>query len=260
MNSRTELNRAEVAAAVYGHLDDALDLTVLVPCLNEEHRIQATLDTIEAAMRELPHSYEILVVDDGSTDGTSREVQNYIDNHPNQPIRLVTHKTNRGLTRTYVDGAFIGRGIYYRQVCGDNVEPKETLIASLSELGKADMVIPYHGEVIGKSAFRKSISNFYTALVNALTGYHIRYYNGLATHTRYNVMRWGPYSFGFGFQAELITRLLDEGASYIEIPVTATHQAKTGGNSALNMKNFLSVSHTLLEMLIRRIRRRTFHK
>jgi hypothetical protein len=73
-------------------------------------------------------------------------------------------------------------------------------------------------------------------------------------------MRWGPYSFGFGFQAELITRLLDEGASYIEIPVTARHQAKTGGNSALNIKNFLSVSHTLLEMLIRRIRRRTFHK
>jgi hypothetical protein len=74
------------------------------------------------------------------------------------------------------------------------------------------------------------------------------------------VMRWGPYSFGFGFQAELITRLLDEGATYIEIPVMATHQQKSGRNSALNLKNFLSVGHTLLEVLIRRVRKRAFHK
>jgi glycosyltransferase involved in cell wall biosynthesis len=260
MNNRTELNRAEVAVGAREHPDNCLDLTLLVPCLNEETRIRGTLDTIVAAMRELPYSYEILVVDDGSTDGTSREIQNYIDRHPDDPIRLVVHKSNRGLTRTYVDGAFIGRGIYYRQVCGDNVEPKESLTASLSQLGKADMIVPYHGEVVGKSAFRNWISSFYTLLVNAITGYRIRYYNGLATHTRYNVMRWGPYSFGFGFQAELITRLLDEGATYIEIPVTATHQAKSGGSSALNLKNFLSVGHTLLEMCIRRVRRRTFRK
>ena len=43
-------------------------------------------------------------------------------------------------------------------------------------------------------------------------------------------MRWGPYSFGFGFQAELVTRLLDEGATYIEIPVAVAHKDKSGGN------------------------------
>lgn len=260
MNSRSEINRPEVAVGARDFSDDALDLTLLVPCLNEEHRIRGTLETIDSAMAELPYSYEVLVIDDGSTDVTSREVQNYVDDHPDRPVRLVIHGTNRGLTRTYVDGALLGRGRYYRQVCGDNVEPKETLIASLTQLGKADIVIPYHGEVVGKSAFRKWISGLYTTLVNTLSGYQIRYYNGLATHLRYNVMRWGPYSFGFGFQAELITRLLDEGKSYIEIPVTATHQAKAGVNSALNIKNFLSVSHTLLEICIRRVRRRTFRK
>lgn len=237
-----------------------LDVTFVVPCLNEEPRVVPTIETVVAAMRELPYTYEILVIDDGSTDGTSRVVLNYIDAHSELPIVLERRVANRGLTRTYVDGAFLGQGKYYRQVCGDNVEPKETIIASLCELGKADMIIPYHGEVVGKSAFRKWLSNFYTTLVNMLSGYRIRYYNGLATHLRYNVMRWGPYSFGFGFQAELITRLLDEGASFIEVPVVATHQAKSGGNSALNIKNFLSVSHTLLEICIRRVRRRTFHK
>jgi len=121
---------------------------------------------------------------------------------------------------------------------------------AFGEMGHADIVIPYHENVPGKSPMRRAVSKLYTSLVNSLSGYHIRYYNGLALHLRYNVMRWGPYSFGFGFQAELITRLLDEGATFIEVPVTASHQEKSGGQSALNWKNFLSVTHTLVDVLL----------
>ena len=237
-----------------------LDLTIVVPCLNEQHHIGPTLDTVAAAMMEVAYSYEVLVIDDGSTDDTAKIVENYIAAHPAIPIRLIRHQTNRGLTRSFVDGAFLGRGAYYRLVCGDNVEPKETLVKCFRELGKADMIIPYHTRTAGKSAFREWLSGLYTNLVNLLSGHKIRYYNGLATHLRYNVMRWGPYSFGFGFQAELITRLLDEGASYTEVGVNATHTEKTGKNSALNIRNFLSVAHTLLDVWIRRVRKRAFHK
>src|SRR5262249_14608524 len=154
------------------------------------------------------YTFEVLVIDDGSSDRTSAVVEEYAEAHPALPLRLHRHPNNRGLARTYVDGAFLGKGTYYRQVCGDNVEPKDVLIASLAPLGKADMIIPYREKTPGKSAFREWLSRFYTSLINALSGYSIRYYNGQATHIRYNVMRWGPYSFGFGFQAELITRLL----------------------------------------------------
>jgi hypothetical protein len=140
------------------------------------------------------------------------------------------------------------------------VEPKETLISVFRELGKADLIIPYHPPIPDKPAVRRLLSRTYTKLVNFLSGYDIHYYNGLPVTLRYNVMRWGPYSFGFGFQAELITRLLDEGASFIQIPVVATHREKTGGNSAMNWRNFLSVGHTLIEILIRRVRRHAFHK
>ncbi len=88
----------------------------------------------------------------------------------------------------------------------------------------------------------------------------MHYYNGCALHLRYNVMRWGPYSFGFGFQAELITRLLDEGATFLEIPVHTNHVEKSAHNSAINYGNFLSVGHTLLEIFIRRLRKRVFQK
>ena len=237
---------------------DPLDLTIVIPCLNEEERIEATLETVRAAMAEFPCTYEVLVIDDGCTDGTASVVRKYAEAHPGISIRLYTNGCNLGLTRSYVDGAFRGRGKYYRLVCGDNVEPKETLVAVFGQLGKAEIIIPYHPTVPGKSALRRSLSRSYTAVVNRLSGHKIKYYNGLAVHLRYNVMRWGPYSFGFGFQAELITRLLDEGVSYVEVPVMAVHQEKAGRNSALNWRNFLSVSHTLFEISIRRMRKRAF--
>jgi glycosyltransferase involved in cell wall biosynthesis len=236
-----------------------LDLTIVVPCYNEEQNVGVTLDTILAAMGELPSiPFEVLVIDDGSKDNTVAVVQQYQRNHLHLPIILSINPRNRGLTRTYVDGAFLGHGKYYRLVCGDNVEPEETLVKVFSKMGQADIVIPYHEHVPGKSLLRRAVSRLYTSLVNSLSGYDIRYYNGLALHLRYNVMRWGPYSFGFGFQAELITRLLDEGATYIEVPVMATHQEKEQEQSALNWKNFLSVTHTLLDILIRRVRKRAF--
>jgi glycosyltransferase involved in cell wall biosynthesis len=239
-------------------VSDSLDLTIAIPCLNEERFIAATLDTVAAAMRELSLSYEIIVIDDGSTDRTVDVVERYTREHSDVPVRLHRIGQNRGLNRCYVDGAFLGRGRYYRMVCGDNVEPEETFVAIFRALGKADLIIPYHERITGKSSFRLALSRLYTFLVNRLSGYRIRYYNGLTLVSRYNVMRWGPYSFGFGFQAELITRLLDEGATFVEIPVAATHQGKTKNNSALNWRNFLSVGHTLLEIFIRRVRRQAF--
>lgn len=242
-----------------GNPSEELELTIVVPCYNEEQNVAATLDTVFAAVRELPpFTYEVLVIDDGSRDKTVAVVKEYQCNHGDLPIILKINKGNRGLTRTYVDGAFLGRGKYYRLVCGDNVEPKETLVKVFGKMGQADMVIPYHESVPGKSPLRRAVSKLYTSLVNSLSGYRIRYYNGLALHLRYNVMRWGPYSFGFGFQAELITRLLDEGATFIEVPVTASHHEKSGGQSALNWKNFLSVTHTLVDVLIRRVRKHAF--
>lgn len=238
--------------------DSPIDVSFVVPCLNEEAHVEVTLEALISAMSELPFTYEVLVVDDGSTDRTGQVVEAYMRAHPEAPIRLHRNPRNRGLTRSYMDGAFLARGKYYRQVCGDNAEPKETLVAVLRHLGEADIVIPYHLEVPGKSTFRKWLSRFYTHLVNTLSGYRIHYYNGLAVHLRYNVMRWGPYSFGFGFQAELITRLLDEDATYIEVPVVARHQEKSGPNSALNLKNYLSVAHTLLNISIHHVRKSAF--
>jgi dolichol-phosphate mannosyltransferase len=234
---------------------DEPDITFYVACYNEAENVTETLDTLLAAVNESDRTWEILVVDDGSTDGTKDVVQKYIREHPGLPIYLKINEVNRGLAECYVDAAFWGRGKYYRLVCGDNAEPKETFVTLLEHLGEADMVIPYQVECQGKSLGRRALSKTYTWLINTLSGYRIRYYNGLAIHLRYNVMRWHSDSRGFGFQADLITKLLDEGFSYVEVPVTARERTK-GQTKALKLRNFFSVAHTLLEVFIRRLGRR----
>jgi glycosyltransferase involved in cell wall biosynthesis len=235
-----------------------LDLTIVIPCKNEQDNIAGTLEAVAAAMQELPVSYEVVVIDDGSTDPTSAIVEQYQAAHPELPVRLHRNPRNLGVSRTYVDGAFLGRGKYYRQVCGDNVEPAETLVAIFKRLGEADMIIPYYQELSGKSALRMGVSRLYTFLVNVFSGNSIHYYNGGAVHLRYNVLRWHPYSFGFGFQADFITRLIDEGATYIQVPVRGSHTNKERGASPFHIRNFVSTGHTLFEILRRRINRILF--
>jgi glycosyltransferase involved in cell wall biosynthesis len=102
---------------------EELDLTIFVPCFNEASRIEGTLETIMEAHAELPLTYEVIVVDDGSTDDTARVVEAYQDRHPSFPSRLHRNPGNQGLSRSFVETAFMGRGRFYRLVCGDNVEP-----------------------------------------------------------------------------------------------------------------------------------------
>lgn len=244
----------------YPDIKNTLDITFFVPCFNEERLIQSTLSHLLEAVQTTKLTYEIIVVDDCSEDKTSDKVREWQRTHSEVNLELIHHAKNRGLARSYVDTAFRGRGRYYRLLCGDDPEPVSTLVKMFEQIGKADMILPYYENLPGKGFLRSQISSLYTQLVNLVSGYKIKYYNGCGIHLRYNVMRWGPYSFGFGFQAELITRLLDEGASYCQIALEAQHHAKPPHQSALNFGNFLSVSHTLLEMGIRRIRRDIFQR
>src|SRR5215210_1439851 len=153
-----------------------IDLTIFISCYNEAPYIIGTLDTVRAAAHEAGISFEIIVIDDGSRDNSRELVRDYIERHPDDRIVLRANHTNKGLAQNYVDGAFLGVGKYYRLICGDNAEPKETIVSVLKSIGQADMIVPYYIWSEGKGFKRELISKIYTSLINLITGNRIRYY------------------------------------------------------------------------------------
>jgi glycosyltransferase involved in cell wall biosynthesis len=236
-----------------------LDLTVFVSCYNEAPYIIGTLDTVRAAATDVGLRYEIIVIDDGSTDNSRELVADYIAAHPEDRLLLRANRVNKGLAQNYLDGAFLGQGKYYRLICGDNAEPKDSIVAVLRAIGEADIIVPYYLTSEGKSLKRRLISGTYTRLVNLMTGNRLHYYNGLAVHLRYNVLRWHSNTRGFGFQADILCLLLDLGFSYQEVQIITIEQ-RQGKSNALTFRNLLSVGHTLVEIASRRIARRVYRR
>ena len=242
------------ALAVPGEGGD-VTLTAFVSCYNEAEFIVQTLGDICAALRTAKLSFEIIVIDDCSRDDSSERVRRFIAEHPEESIILRCNLVNKGLAQNFVEGAFLGRGRYYKLFCGDNTEPPESIVKICSQIGRADIIIPNYSTVEGKSGFRKWLSNTYTNFVNMVSGNHISYYNGLHVHRRYNIMRWHPNTRGFGFQADIICMLLENGMTYLEVSVPAINRNESG---ALTVRNILSVGHTLLDIMIRRLAARVY--
>ena len=234
-------------------IENMIDVSFFIPCLNEEKDIIPTLKMIIAVATQMELTFEILVYNDGSTDNTRLLVEEYIEKHPDVLIRIINRKARKGLGCNYIDGAFLGFGKYYMMICGDHSETEESLKVIFEQKGKADMIIPYFGHLDKRNILRRKLSRLFTNVVNFANGYNIKYYNGVVLHMTSNVRRWHPTSVGFAYQAELISLLLDEHKSYIEILIS-NRDRKEGFSRAFYFLNILSVVHSILQILFRRIR------
>jgi dolichyl-phosphate beta-glucosyltransferase len=83
-------------------------LSVIIPAYNEEKRIGATLESIDAYLRRQSYDYEIIVVSDGSKDGTAKLV---IDLESKiKGLRLIDNKDNHGKGYVVRQGILEARG------------------------------------------------------------------------------------------------------------------------------------------------------
>lgn len=88
---------------VYGRthiLEHMLNVSIIIPTWNEQDRITDCLDN---ALRQTVMPHEVIVVDNRSTDNTVAIVQQYMQEHPEAPIRLLHQDEEQGLipTRNY---------------------------------------------------------------------------------------------------------------------------------------------------------------
>ena len=85
-----------------------VDLSIVVPAYNEEHRLPPTLARLHAYLSAQPLRYEIVVVDDGSRDATCDVVSAAMAHIPN--LRLVRQTPNRGKGAAVRLGMLAARG------------------------------------------------------------------------------------------------------------------------------------------------------
>lgn len=102
-----------------------VDLSIVIPAYNEEHRIPPTLARLHAFLQRQPLRYEIVVVDDGSRDNTTGVVALAMATIPN--LRLVRQTPNRGKGAAVRRGMLEARG-QIRVMCdADGSMPPEEL-------------------------------------------------------------------------------------------------------------------------------------
>lgn len=228
-----------------------LDITFFIPCLNEAANIKATVETIIKAVKQFPLNYEILVVDDASTDGTQEILRSIVKENPESPIRFILNAKHRGLGFNYYRGAFFAKGKHYMLVNGDNVESVDAIVEIIKYCGKSDIIIPFFVKD-KRSVFRRVTSVLFKTITDWLSGNKINYYNGPVLHLTDNVVLWRSETLGYGYQAELLCRLLHEKASYTEVAVPHTDRQR-GFSKAFSLSNFLSVANSLLHIFWRRM-------
>lgn len=87
-----------------------VDVSIVIPFLNEQNRLGATIDTIREFFSSQSLSYEIILVDDGSTDATVSVVIE--PRRTAGPLTVVRHEHNQGKGAAVATGAAVSTGRY----------------------------------------------------------------------------------------------------------------------------------------------------
>ena len=138
------------------------ELSVVIPSYNEEGRLEPGLRQALAYLQRRGESYELLVVDDGSRDGTSRVASAFAD----QGVRVLRHEKNRGKGAAVRTGIVASRGRKVLLTDADfstpiqEIEKLERFLTSATPLvigsrGLADSQVekrqPFYREMMGKT-------------------------------------------------------------------------------------------------------------
>jgi glycosyltransferase involved in cell wall biosynthesis len=193
-----------------------LDVTIVLPVFNEAGHLREEIDRIRAAMDASPYRYEILVVDDGSTDG-SGEILRDTDG-----IRLLQFTTNRGSgsCRKYGTLAARGRVVVWTDV--DMTYPNHEIPALVAELDGSDQVVGARKSEEGTvKLLRRPAKWFIRKLASYLTGVAIPDLNSGFRAFRRDVGRQFVYLLPAGFSCvtTLTMTFLSNGYSIKYIPI-----------------------------------------
>jgi glycosyltransferase involved in cell wall biosynthesis len=230
----------------------APQLSILMPVYNEaatvERAVQAVLDA------DLPVTTEIVLVDDGSTDGTRSIIEHA--HWPAERVRVHRHAQNRGkgaAVRTALADAQGGFAAIFDADLEYEPEDLNTLLPPLLD-GTANAVF-------GVRAFDGFTSHSYlyvlgnrsvTLAANVLFNVYVKDLMTMHKAIRTDVFRSLPLrERGFGIEAEITARLLQRGERIFEVPVRYKARATEEGKK-LTWVDGLRVLRTLVRCRVTR--------
>jgi glycosyltransferase involved in cell wall biosynthesis len=127
-----------------------MELSIVIPAYNEENRIAPTLEGLTRFLNAHPISYEVIVVDDGSRDGTAALVERLAERMPH--LRCLRQPQNRGKGAAVRAGMLAARG-RIRVFCdADGSMPPEELPKLLAPSAIGDVEIAIGSRYVGATA------------------------------------------------------------------------------------------------------------
>lgn len=206
-------------------------LSIIVPAYNEEARLAPTLTAMLDYLRARGHPFEIIVVDDGSTDGTSELVRGFADDMPE--VRLLRLAENRGkgyAVRSGVVNACGARVLFADADGSTPIEEVERLEAAL-EAGAAVAIgsraVRGAGVKVKAQLHRRLIGRAFHGLVETLTVHGIKdtqcgfkLFRADVAQDLFSRMRM----CGFSFDVEVLLMAQRNGHRIAEVPVNWEHR------------------------------------
>ena len=227
---------------------------VVVPTLNEAENVAALVEHI---MRVAPGCGEIIVVDDGSVDGTRDLVRGLAAAYP---VRLVERNApTLGLSGAVMAGARLADGEVLVVMDADLSHPPEAIPNLLQPLldGRADMVIGSRyvrgGTTPGWPLYRKAMSRLAAAMAYPLTGVHDSMCGFFAIR-RSLLLELAPAATGFKIAFETIARG-GKRLRVLEVPIAFRDRAR--GQSKMSFGVALLFAFRWLAAVWRRSLRRS---
>lgn len=205
-------------------------ISIIIPAFNEEKRILPTLKKIYDYLSNQDYNFEIIIVDDGSTDKTVHFVKNFVGNY--KPINILINDGNRGKGFTVRSGMLLANGKYIFFTDADLSTPIEELEKCLPYLrNNYDVVIgsrslPGSNITIRQPWYRERMGKIFNFLVNMIllqgiidTQCGFKGFKREVVKTIFNKC----IVDGFSFDAEILFLARKSNFKIIEIPVKWTN-------------------------------------
>ena len=207
-----------------------LTLSVIIPCYNEVDTLEPVLDRVE----EVGLADEILIVDDGSTDGT-RDLLREIEAQQRPNVRIVYHEQNQGKGAALVTGfSHASCDIFLIQDADLEYDPRDYPIL-LKPLQEGISKVVYGSRFLGGP--RKAM-NFWNMIANKILTLTTNIlYNAILSdmETCYKVFRSDVvrdmviHARGFEFEPEFTAKVLKQGIRIYEVPISYNGREWTEG-------------------------------